>query len=159
MCWKCDHPEASFAEWIDGIRKLVDQRGHVVQYVEDDRRPFAYTIGLHRRGLPELLVTGLPPKHARWLLNTFIHRFAGRNPAAGDRYRLPARTHVEIVDVDQPDAHMGMAIAIEGRDISALQLVWADDRGRWPWAPGFDDGQRIQPVLGKRARQPGGPNA
>jgi hypothetical protein len=47
---------------------------------------------------------------------------------------------------------MGMAIAIEGSDISAVQLVWADDRGRWPWAPGFDDGHRCQPVLGVRTQ-------
>jgi hypothetical protein len=46
---------------------------------------------------------------------------------------------------------MDMAVAIEGRDIQAVQLVWADDRGRWPWAKGFDDGRRTQPVLGVRA--------
>lgn len=127
--------------------------------VEDDRRPFAYSVGLHRRGQPELLVTGLPPKHATWLLNTFAKRISPRKPIAGECYSLPARTRIELVDVDQPDAHMGFAIAIEGRDISALQLVWADDLGRWPWAPGFDDGRRLQPVLGRRAIQFGGPNA
>lgn len=159
MCWKCDHPEASFADWISGIRRLVDEQGLVVQYVEDDRRPFAYTIGLHRRGLPELLVTGLPPKHARWLLNTFAKRISERRPQPGERYSLPARTRVELVAVGHPDAHMTMAIAIEGRDISALQLVWADDLGRWPWAPDFDGGGLIQPVLGIRGNQRGGPNA
>jgi hypothetical protein len=159
MCWKCDHPEATFADWIDGIRAQVDARGHIVMCVEDVRRPFAYTIGLHRRGQPELLVTGLPPKHARWLINTFAKRFANRNPTAGEHYALPARTRLEIVDVDHPDAHMNMALAVEGRDVTAIQLVWADDRGRWPWAPGFDDGRRIQPVLGRRASQSGDPKA
>jgi hypothetical protein len=31
----------------------------VVQYVGSDRMPFAYTIGLTRYRLPELLVTGV----------------------------------------------------------------------------------------------------
>lgn len=127
--------------------------------VEDDRRPFSYSIGLHRRGQPELLVTGLPPRHATWLLNTFAKRISPRNPVAGERYSLPARARVEVVDVEQPDAHMGFTIAIEGPAVRAIQLVWADDRGRWPWAPDFDGGDFFQPVLGRRAAQPGGPNA
>ena len=32
-----------------------------MQYVEDDRKPFAYTIGLHKRGFAEFLVTGVIP--------------------------------------------------------------------------------------------------
>jgi hypothetical protein len=47
---------------------------------------------------------------------------------------------------------MGTAMAIAGSAIRAVQLVWADDRGRWPWAPGFDDGIRRQPVLGTRTQ-------
>lgn len=159
MCWQCDNPDKTLDDYLAMLRADISARGWVVQYVEDDRRPLAYTIGLHARDLPELLVTGLPPKHAMWLLNTFAKRISPRQPSAGRQYSLPARTRVELVDVDHPDAHLNMAIAIEGRDISALQLVWADDRGRWPWAKGFDDGRRIQPVLGKRAVQRGGPNA
>jgi hypothetical protein len=41
-----------------------------VQYVEDCKRPFAYTIGVHQHGLAECLVTGLPPERAMQLLNT-----------------------------------------------------------------------------------------
>ncbi|HEV7418927.1 MAG TPA: hypothetical protein VGO30_03680 [Mycobacterium sp.] len=43
------------------------------------------------------------------------------------------------------------AVAIEGPDIQAVQLVRADDYGRWPWAKDFDDGRRTQPALGVRA--------
>jgi hypothetical protein len=159
MCWQCDNPDKTLDDYLDLLRSDILARGWTVQYVEDDKRPFAYTIGLHLMGLPELLATGLPPKHAQWLLNTFAKRFVNRPVTAGDRYTLPARTRVEIVDVDQPDAHLNMALAIEGPDITAIQLVWADGLGRWPWARGFDDGRRIQPVLGKRAVVPGRPNA
>jgi hypothetical protein len=32
-----------------------------------------------------------------------------------------------------------------------LQLVYADDRGHWPWDTGFRGGRGGQPVLGARA--------
>jgi hypothetical protein len=153
MCWQCDHPDKTLGDYLALLRRKISATGWVVQYVECERRPFAYTIGLHARGLPELLVTGLAPTRAAWLLNTFAKRaVSGTRHVAGDEVSLPAGTHLEIVDVEHPDAHMGMAIAIEGRDIAAVQLVWADSRGRWPWAPGFDDGHRLQPVLGARTQ-------
>ena len=154
MCWQCDNPDKTLGDYLALLREKILTRGWVVQYVEDERRPFAYTIGLHDRGLPELLVTGLVPKRALWLLNTFARRaVAGMRTVAGDEVSLPAGTRLELVDVEHPDAHMGMAIAIEGRNISAVQLVWADGRDRWPWAAGFDNGQRCQPVLGTRAQK------
>ena len=152
MCWQCDHPDQGFDAYVALIREKILARGWAVQCVEDERRPFAYTIGLHERGWPELLVTGLAPQQAGWLLNTFAKRMlSGLKPVAGEQVSLPAGARVELVRVDHPDAHMGIAIAIEGPDVAAVQLVWADDRGRWPWAPNFDDGRRPQPVLGVRA--------
>jgi hypothetical protein len=151
MCWRCDHPDKTLDDYLDVLRDKIRRGGWVVQYVEGERSPFAYTIGLFDHGLPELLVTGLPPKEAVWLLNTFARRMsAGGRPASGHQLFLPAGTRVEIVDVEHPDAHMRMAIALEGPDVTAVQLVWADGRGRWPWGPGFDDGHRRQPVLGAR---------
>jgi Domain of unknown function (DUF4262) len=55
--------------------------------------------------------------------------------------------------VDHPDAHMNFAVALGGPDIRALQLVWADERGRWPWAAGWGQARRRQPVLGIRAQK------
>jgi hypothetical protein len=125
-----------------------------VQGVEDDRRPYAYTIGLHDRGLPELLVTGLPPESAARLLNDAAGAaVAGRVLEPGAHIAVGAGPLLEIVEVDHPDAHMDFAVALGGPDIQALQLVWADDRGRWPWAAGWGHGRRHQPVLGIRAQK------
>lgn len=63
---------------------------------------------------------------------------------------LPAGPRVEVVEVGQPDAHLNCAVGIFG-EVTALQLVWADRRGRWRWASDFDDGRGTQPVLGMRA--------
>jgi hypothetical protein len=51
------------------LRKTIRTHGWVVQCVEDDRRPYAYTIGLHDDAMPELSVTGLSPHQAGRLLN------------------------------------------------------------------------------------------
>lgn len=55
---------------------------------------------------------------------------------------------IEVVDLSAPDVHMVMAVAQYGRDVRGQQLVYADDRGHWPWHVGF---RGNQPVLGLRA--------
>ena len=54
--------------------------GNPVQFVEHGKRPFAFTVGLHNRGLPELLITG-----------------AGR-------------FLIEVVEVEHPDVHLKFAV-------------------------------------------------
>jgi hypothetical protein len=59
MCWKCDNPGGTAEGDLDGLLASVRAHGWAIKYVEDDRRPYAYTIGLHELGLPELLARGL----------------------------------------------------------------------------------------------------
>jgi len=154
MCWMCDHPEASAQDYLDVLRTKMRKNGWAVQYVESDRTPFAYTIGLHDWGLPELLVTGVSPPRASRLLNGVARdALRGLSLTPGSQIKVHAGPLIEIVDVDQPDAHMGWAIESGGPDVRARQLVWADGRGRWPWFATFCDGRRRQPVLGVRAGQ------
>lgn len=154
MCWKCDHPESTVAEWLDAIRDMVDKRGWVVQYVESDRRPYAYTVGLHPRGLPELLVTGLPPQPTARLINGVAgYLLDGGKPIPGELISTPDGL-TEVVQVRHPEAHMNVAVAFYGPELRALQLVWADDDGHLPWCAAFTPGRVHQPVLGLRAERP-----
>jgi hypothetical protein len=151
MCWKCDHPEATVQEWLAAIHELVVKHGWAVQFVESDRTPYAYTVGLHERGLPELLVTGLPPQSAVWLLNSVAaYLLGGGRPVPGELISIAGGSALEVVQVQHPDAHMNVAVAFYGTDLHALQLVWADDRGHRPWCPEFTNGKVRQPVLGVR---------
>jgi hypothetical protein len=153
MCWQCDNPSGTTEEYLDELRATIRLHGWAVQGVEDDRRPYAYTIGLHDRGLPELLVTGLSPEPAARLLNDVAAAaVSGRVLKPGARIAEGAGPLLEIVGVEHPDAHMTFAVVLGGRDVRALQLVWADERGRWPWAAGWGHGRRRQPVLGVRAQ-------
>jgi hypothetical protein len=52
VCWQCDNPDKTLDDYLALLRERIQTRGWVVQYVECDRRPFAYTIGLHDNGCP-----------------------------------------------------------------------------------------------------------
>ncbi|MGE2726058.1 DUF4262 domain-containing protein [Mycolicibacterium pulveris] len=154
MCWQCDHPEATRADYHDVLRRIIRKRGWAVQFVESDRTPFAYTIGLHAAGLPELLVTGLSPDWSMRLLNTVAnYLIRERVPAPGDTMQLPDGWQAEFVAVAAPDAHMGLAVELCGPEVRALQIVWRDKHGHSPWCPEFNKRGGRQPVLGVRGPQ------
>lgn len=152
MCWMCDYPGRSAADFYAETRANILRDGWSVQYVESDRMPFAYTVGLTEHRLPELLVTGVSPHHAVDLLNRVaLAAVGGTALSAGMQMRLDGGPLVEVVEVAQPDAHLYLACAFFGPSITAFQMVWADSQGRWPWVRDFDDGRGSQPVLGARA--------
>nr|WP_167108288.1 DUF4262 domain-containing protein [Mycobacterium sp. DL592] len=157
MCWMCDHPGSTVADYLDVIRAKIDKRGWAVQYVEDPKMPFAYTAGMTAYGLPELLMTNVSPARAARTLNGSAQRqLDGLELSPGLQFVLPGGPLAEVVEVDHPDVHLPAAVAIFG-PIRAFQLVWADGRGRWPWAADFCDQQSRQPVVGIRA--PASPGA
>jgi len=124
MCWLCDHPEATRDDYYDVLQDKIRRMGWTVQYVESDRRPYAYTIGLHDWDVPELLITGVSPQRALRLLEAVARRLvSGDVLSPGRQMSLPGGPLIEIVKVDHPDAHMGWAVAFGGRHIEALQLV------------------------------------
>jgi len=156
MCWMCDHSGSTFDEYLDLIRGKVHGRGWTIQYVEDDRVPYAYTIGLTGHRLPEFLMTGISPQRGLELLGGIADSAAAvawdvDAPKPGARLTLPGPSLIEVVEVEHPHVHMNAAIGIYGGGVRGLQLVWADSRGRWPWSMGFNNGRAIQPVLGVRA--------
>ncbi|MEW5809164.1 MAG: DUF4262 domain-containing protein [Actinomycetota bacterium] len=90
------------------------------------------------------------------VLNSPAHMIVdeGTLLAPGMHINYQDRFLTEVVEVEHPDVHLRFAVDLFGPRISALQLVWADERGRWPWAPGWGHGRRRQPVLGRRAEWP-----
>ena len=153
MCWKCDNPGGTTEEYLVELREMMRQHdGWQVQYVEHDERPFAYTVGLHHRGRPELLITGLDADVSNTVLKSIGHMVVddGTFLAPAMHIDYEDRFLIEVVEVAHPDVHLKFAAAICGPNLRALQLVWADDRGRWPWDAGWGHGRRRQPVLGIR---------
>lgn len=153
MCWQCDHPEATWHDYLAHLRELLQRHCWIVQGVqrERSRAPYAYTVGLIAHGRPELVVTGLPYDRAADLLNGVAeHLLHAAAPRAGEVLPLRGGPVIEIVQVAEPGVHLPVAAAINGAGFTALQLVYADDRGHWPWDAGFRGGRGGQPVLGAR---------
>lgn len=152
MCWQCDNPQGTIRDYLQNLRKIVRGHGWAVQFVESEKRPFAYTIGLHDKGLPELLITGLPPQTSARLLNSMAHQIVDDGVALLPAMHIDYQDEflLEVVQVDNPDVHLKFAVALCGPQIRALQLVWTDDRRRWPWDPDWAHGRRRQPVFGRR---------
>lgn len=153
MCWQCDNPHATLDDYLDHLRPIIASHGWAVQFVEGERRPFAYTIGLHAKGLPELLITGLPALTSARLLNSIAHDMVDDGTTLQPAFHIDFQDEflLEVVEVDHPDVHLTFAAKICGPSIRAFQLVWTDELRRWPWDPGWSHGRRRQPVFGVRA--------
>lgn len=155
MCWKCDHPEASFDDYFDMLYDKVLANGWAVLYIESELTPFAYTLGLYECGLPELLITGAGKERSVELLNMaagYCIRYD--TPKPGETMSFRDGQWVEFVEVAQPDAYLGTAVNMFGKGVRARQLVWADAKDCLPWCEDFNPGGPRQPVLGMRARRP-----
>src|ERR1039458_8154788 len=87
MRWPGAPPDATPCDYLDRRRPLIARFGWWVQGVERDRihPPWAYTVGLAPRGLPELVVTGLPLRRATGLLNgVAAHAVHASAPTPGE---------------------------------------------------------------------------
>lgn len=130
MCWLCNNPMATFDDYLEEVvRPTVDLYGFAVQAMERDGAQLAYTVGLAAQGRDELLVTGKPPDDAHDLLQAVLA--AEEEPQPGERCDLLVGTALWAFRVLRPET---LVVATElTPGAQALQLVWADARGRWPW--------------------------
>jgi len=143
----------------DRVRAMIADHQWAVQGVERDRfrPPGAYTVGLTEHGLPELVVAGLAGCDATRLLNhvaSHVLQAAALRP--GDQIPMHGDPvivgpMIEVVEVAVPAANLPVAAELYGPRLRAWQLVYADDRGHWPWDPGYRGFRGDQPVLGGRA--------
>jgi Domain of unknown function (DUF4262) len=156
MCWVCEHPECTRQERLEYLRGVLDQHSWVVIGVHEERYrpPYSYTLGLTDRELPEVVITGLPHKRAADVLTWAASDLLGGGTLApGKRIRPGDGLLAEVVKVAEPGAHLDVAADLYGEQLAAVQLVYTDRQGHWPWDRRFRGGQGGQPVLGARAKQ------
>lgn len=150
------------AEVVRACRSDLERAGWTVAAVTGDvtGNDWAYTVGLdHTHGHPELLLVGLPAPLAGAVVETLAEWVAAGAllPVGAELTVGPLRLRAVAVD-DLFLAHgdwfnLGREVMAEfGRRWPAtVQLLWADDRGRFP-AAGAHPGQlRRQPVLAAAA--------
>ncbi len=155
---KDDHERKTIAD--------VQNHGwHVLKVMEDDEGPaFAYTVGLyHSFGHPELIVVGLPIEVGHSVLN-----IAGESIRRGVRYAEGIRSDEFLegractfrrMPESQYRHYLGWDLWFyDGNAFPALQMIWADQHGRWPWETSVDQGVRKQqPVIEDQGDPPWAP--
>lgn len=147
VCWMCSNPESTFADYVlDQVQPVIDRSGWAVQAVGGPV-PLAYTVGLTAAGGPELVVSGKDPEAAYDLLDAAL---AGEEPLRhGRRCDLMAGPALLVLRVARVE-RLEVARFLYGGALTALQLVWADALGRWPWE--HPPGRAGQELLGPWAR-------
>ncbi len=151
MCEMCDGktPEQFVAEIVED----VESAGWSIVAVEDGegRHVHTYTVGLTRlHGHPELIFSGGGFHTAHHVLDELAAMVcAGRRLEGGDVLgRAELGRACLMVRVANP-SRLVMAQTVYATPgappVPALQVVWADEAGRWPWELCADhaDGQEV----------------
>ena len=146
--------------YLDEFRRRttehIERAGRTVVGVfptEDDPGvPFAYTIGNHLKGLPELLVIGVAVAGAGFL-NVLSHRMiaAGHGFKDGETIRiLGGKMPVKLIRAGAAarEEYTVQAGAHFGHDeYEVMQVLIPDKQGRFPGEDGCDEPYASVPVL------------
>ena len=134
--------EERVAHHVMHIEQAIREHGwavHGVFAAVPDEHSFAYTIGLTRAGLPELLVAGVSDARVgASILNAVAKAHLKETLAAGSEIRLD-EVVAPLRVIEAPLAEIDWAKEVCGGSAYALQLVWPDDDGNWPATPTWDE--------------------
>lgn len=140
------------------MEALIAEYGMAVNPVSpsEESPPFAYTVGQQPKGLPELIVFGLPPEVAGAMLYTLAGHMeaedaAGRAVGAGfiSVPDVPVRTALLDVTVEAASEYATVAHDRSDGLATYLQVVWPDESGLFPWETGYDaELRQYQRMLG-----------
>jgi hypothetical protein len=145
----------------DLLNKIQTHGWAVIRVSGEDGPDFAYSIGLYEKfGQPEIIILGLKPDTAHKLINDvgeamgqgIVVRAGETSDAFLDSFRCTFRR----VPPHQYRAYLGRALwYYKDRAFPALQFIYPDRHGRWPWEEGVHaDFRRTQPVLADEPEPP-----
>lgn len=153
MCDLCDNPQLEPDDVLERVRTDIGRRRFGIVGVKGSPRcaEFSYTVGLTEHGLPELIVTAVRPTDAVRLLRMWGDYLLDESAVLPGETLEAGPWLLQAVSVERPEGHLLIAHRFYGERLQALQLAWADDRGRWPWEAGHRARRAGQPVLGSPA--------
>ncbi|MCW4386470.1 DUF4262 domain-containing protein [Salinibacterium sp. SYSU T00001] len=134
------------------LRALVDEFGWAVRHVLADgaaeQPSFSYTVRLTLRGWPELVIVGLPSDVTHAFLATAVDALM-----TGARFFPGLRTTAltesgDVMFIAAEDVSGMTAAGYIVGEFRALQLVWPDSKGTYPWEEGHRNVENAQPLLG-----------
>lgn len=142
------------------LESLIERHGWVIcgQDASDDGETpvHAYTLGLSRMGMSELIVVGLPHPICDGLLKELAGEYlAGEGggvpvlPGPVMVANVARKLYLLPVGSDAVSRFAPEVARRSGTKARTLQLCWADAGGLFPWERSFDGGAWEQPVLGE----------
>ena len=148
------------------IDTQLDRHGFATHHVTGDttRPSWSHSIGLDRFGHPELVVVGVTAEAGDALIHWVVDLLRGGERLAVGRDHRHAFRGVPIRVVPVPEQCWDPSSDLLGAcragragrasapgPVAALQVVWADGDGRFPWEADFDAGLHdLQPLLAHR---------
>lgn len=136
-------------EYLTRVRAQVSEHGVIVQAVSANPSTstpaFAYTVGLAEIEEPELIIFGFQPYIAQDILNDLalpiVRGQAERSLTPGlTRDIFAGDVPAWLIEVKDSKEHLIIAnqmFSIPGQQpVRALQVVFPDTNGLWPWQSG-----------------------
>jgi len=124
--------------------------------------PFSYTIGNHGVGLPELLVLGIDPGDACWVLNRLgaMQRELGKpligDVSLGEGAAQPLRLRAVADERRVKDEYTCQVyVHYQTEDYAVTQVLIPDKEGRFPGDAGCAEPFGRVPIFGQAASLPG----
>jgi len=143
------------------IQATLDERNVFIGQLTSDQSgqteaAFCVTVGMFMHDLPELVMCGVPVPLVKNIVAEMCegHDY-DREFLAGGRSKVIAGLTAVAVPIESPHSHDVFTICYDaytllGRSsMKAVQLVFADESGAFPWSSAYNDQERqFQPVLG-----------
>ena len=144
------------ARVLQEVAARVQERGWTFIFTPFEGHPiaFGYSVGFTATfGYPEAMVLGLGHETTAFVLSRLAEKLAaGERPEPGGFIELGLNFPVVLRTVPAETARGRMYVAnafYEGRPdgYEAVQVVWPDARGRFPWEAGHERTGSYQPLL------------
>ena len=140
----------SVADILARNERLIAEYGHAAIHVFADPErglpSFTYTVGLQDRGLPELILSGIPPQAAQIIVNEVAARLKEQGaPAEGQQIEglLQGGYLARFRALSEAEIEANLTIACHrsadmGREPpEAFQIIYQDLAHRWPEDPAY----------------------
>jgi hypothetical protein len=140
---------------MERVAEAIDACGWAVVRIDAEAQEpaYAYSVGLHSTfAHPEVIVFGLDLDVLHRIVNTI-----GEAVKTGERFEVGDaddrvlegyRCAFREVAAAAESAYMGILISYCGHEVPALQCIWPDREGRFPWQVGVDaEFRERQPML------------
>ncbi len=138
------------------LKNIAEHGLHIIHVMEEENLPqFTYSMGLgYSFNHPETLIIGLKYELSKWMLNHLTHLLRG-----GDKKFENGQTSPDFLDgfacnfksvrPDKIDEYLAWnSWLYNSQSYSALQLIYPNTSGVWPWDDEADDYFKwVQPIL------------